>query len=145
MNQYLANKRGNTLEFDDNDFIRLGRRSYAARDNEDELIIAGGLGKETQQEQVYIGSSNPLAFNKNDFIRSGRGRRTTGDNKDNLIIAGGLGKETQQEQDNKRGGVRLHLLALFGQYSEDDRFIAPTQGTQGIQDNNNKDTSDSKL
>lgn len=48
MNQYLANERGDSLAFNEDNFIRSGRRGRrTARDNEDELMIAGGLGTET--------------------------------------------------------------------------------------------------
>lgn len=130
--------------------------------DQDKLVIAGGLGAETQQEQGHNGDS--LEFNKNDFIRSGRrGRRTARDNEDELIMAGGLGKETEQEPDNdedelmmagglgeeteqepdnERGGVRPHSSALFGQRGEDDAFMAPTQRTE---ENGDEDTTDSEL
>lgn len=57
MNQYLDEDYaaglgvGDSLGFNKDDFIRLGRRArHTARNDEDELIIAGGLGAETQQE-----------------------------------------------------------------------------------------------
>lgn len=58
INQYLdedyAVELGNAgLEFNKDDFIRLGRRSRrATRDNKDKLVIAGGLGKETQRKET---------------------------------------------------------------------------------------------
>lgn len=169
MNQYLdedcAAGLGNTgLHFNEDDFIRSGRRRRrAARDDEDQLMMAGGLGAEIQQEQGHHGiqqeqghngvqqeqghNSDSPEFNEDDFIiRLHRRRgRTAPDGEDELMMAGGLGAAIQQEQgdeDNERGGLRPLLSALFGQRSEDDGFMAPTQRTD---DNGGDESTDSEL